>query len=119
MLPASEERVRPTELVVGPRTYTIHWDAETWHEKAERADGAGEANHKTQDILIAPGFAPQAMADTLWHEVLHCCLSMAGDVRNYKDHEDLEEHLVTALTPWMLMVLLDNPEILQYISDPF
>lgn len=116
---SDEGRQLPAELIVGPRTYAIHWDADSWNQYVEEKEAWGETNHKTLDIYIAPLHAPQQRADTLLHEALHCVISMTADPINYKEMQDLEEHLVSSMTPWLMMVLLDNPEMLDFLESPF
>ena len=108
----------PTALVVGAKTYNITWDMESWVEHATDTNGLGETNHRKLWIGINPAQHRAQRVDTLLHEVLHVVLAQSGDLRNYESLDDkLEEHIVVSATPWLLVVLQDNPEIVAYLLE--
>jgi Zn-dependent peptidase ImmA (M78 family) len=106
----------PKELKVGGKTYAITWDQESW--EASNQEGYGYSNHRHSRISINPNQSTMEKADTLLHEMLHCCLAQVGNMNNYKVLDELEEHVVTTTTPWLLTALRDNPDIVKYLLYP-
>jgi hypothetical protein len=110
--------MQPNLLKMGPKTYTIFWDQESWQAHHD-ADDYGHTSHKSLIICINPNQALDQKADTLLHEILHCCIASVGNLSNYDKVPNLEEHIVTTTAPWLLGILRDNTEVLRYLLEPW
>ena len=108
----------PERLFIGGRAYSIFWSQESWNASGRDENDYGYSNHKKLTIHINPNQHKDQKADTLLHEVLHCCMAMVGNVDNYKGVSDLEEHIVSTVTPWVLAAFRNNAIVLQYIMSP-
>lgn len=100
----------PQHVQVGPHLYTIKWGS-----KAVRKRGrVGEHEAETLTISIGDRVEGSQRADTLLHEILHAILSQTA-----LDHEldhDAAESLVLRLTPLLLSVIHDNPDLVRYLQ---
>lgn len=72
----------------------------------------GETRIREAEILIWTGCPLGQQQDTLVHELLHACLS---NVPHGLD-DDGEESIVSALAPWLLAALRDNPALVAYLT---
>lgn len=72
----------------------------------------GETNFTRQTIHIDQNNSPEVRANTLLHEIMHVCWSMAA-----LNDEDKEERIVTALANGLSQVIRDNPDAAAYIID--
>ena len=122
---------RPDQVKVGHRTYRIQYlEDHEWQEAGEDEGQRGVTHHPSGLIRIRISYDGQRSADDmlrelLLHEFLHICNSngMAWNAwENLKeadalDYSVVEEILVGAAAPQLLMVLKDNPEVLAYLLD--
>jgi hypothetical protein len=100
----------PTSLRIGHLTYTVKPD----NKGAEDRGVAGDSNPYDCLIRIRTDYAPDAIADTLLHEVLHQCLAASGVVTKGKD-ADTEERWVAAITGPLLTALRANPDLVSFL----
>lgn len=70
-------------------------------------------------ITVDPSMCRDQMADTVLHEVIHCVLEQGVEVGKISTSnvEDFEEYLVRRLTPRLLAVLQDNPDLVDWLLD--
>lgn len=96
----------PESVETGPFLYRVHL--------SEIAlDGYnGGTNFNNRVIAIDGNITLDGQRETLLHEVLHCTLDLTGLRSMGKDEE---ENLVASLSPWLLMVLRDNPELVKFL----
>lgn len=73
-------------------------------------DAFGRADVVKQTLSVRNGQGPHQERDTLLHELLHACGLAIG-------HE-LEEHQVASVTPILLDVLRQNPDVVAYLTEP-
>ena len=102
----------PTTLRIGPHTYDIRHDPET----AKRVRAAGHAgNSEAQQLLIQldTDQPHTQLADTLIHESLHCMWNQTSLPAGLSAEE---EAVVLALSPLLLGMLRDNPELVAYLT---
>jgi len=123
----------PASIRVGAVTYRIIM--ETAEVKAvsdaavARGDGEWEAfsDHDKLIIGLNPDHAPDKNRVSLIHELLHCALRHSGaSVNTYADvvYEardrvgglTVEEFAVAAMAGPVLSVLLDNPDLVAYLT---
>lgn len=107
----------PTQLRVGPYTYTVATDTAELDRRSResRRDLLGECCTTTQSIAVrTEDVSPGAVIDTLLHEALHAVIGVhAVDAGDY----DEEEKLVRQLTPGLVALLRDNPELVAAITQ--
>jgi hypothetical protein len=113
----------PQTVRVGVYTYRVTEDGTEWARYVNDGTGkdrAGFSDHNTLVIAINPGLAPDQKAETLIHEVLHAAwwIGSVGSLEALKDDADVEEFVVSHLSPWLLMTLRDNPELVEYLREP-
>ncbi len=107
------------EIRVGPFAYEILWDAgEAAKLAVEMKESALIAGVKLRDmqIVIDPSFPDDRTRNSVLHEVLHAALNAAGLNLDAEPNGITEEDLVVTLTPWLLMVIRDNPHLVKYLQ---
>jgi hypothetical protein len=97
----------PSVVQVGPYTYRV-----TTEKKEPTEELFGECDVHNQVVYLYPGQARDSMADSLLHEILHACWACTG----MHDGKYNEEQVVRGLTTWLLLVLRDNPELVEYLT---
>lgn len=113
----------PGFIKIGRLLYTVVSDAATFHELSQgdsgvRSNDHGASNHHRTMIAINPSDSPTQKADTLLHEILHCIwfVSSADDIQRMEG--DKEEATIARLTPWLCLVLAENPGVAAFINEP-
>ena len=110
---------RPTDVRIGPFTWTIHVDDEMI---LAAEDAAGEGRFgitapRTHRILVATASRPeQAIRETVVHELLHAInVTYSIKVPEYGDQGEKEETAVATLATPLLEVLQRNPMLLRWL----
>jgi len=96
----------PSYIQVGPYRYKVVLLAKDMN------DLYGETDSRNQMIRLHPEQARDSMADTLLHEVMHAIWACSG----MHEGRVTEEQAVRGLTTWLLLVLRDNPELVEYLT---
>lgn len=123
---------RPDSLKVGAKTYRVHWSKKAWKNRLlstyegtkrdKENEPSGVTHHITSQIWINPEQDAQEARATLVHELLHCCFWDSGQqVNDLYEHDpaadpDTEERVIMVLEPRLTSLLVDNPELLDYLS---
>lgn len=105
----------PSHVTVGPHRITVRADADTGRLLREE-DSRGDSRPDQLLIRLDTDRPHTAVAETLLHEVLHIVWNQTS-MRSSEACRDIEEAAVQALTPWLLGVLRDNPELVAYLTD--
>lgn len=104
----------PEEIVVGPYTYKVELSQQQINaasvEKEEHL--IGSAQHVAQRIVLRPDMGADVTADTLLHEVLHCCFNQGNVFSTSKE----EEEAVNFLACILLDTLRRNPGLVDYLT---
>jgi hypothetical protein len=104
-----DRRKLPTIIKIGVHEYElIHMDPEV----AEEKEVFGLCNRMTLKISVRSDLPDSGFAETLEHEINHGCWYAAS-----LDEEETEEQVVLRLTPMLMMVRRDNPEIYAWIDQ--
>ena len=123
----------PTSIRVGSMTYRVLLDKDDIKAASDSAnlpEGAEWEAFSDHDKLIIglnPDHAPDKNRVSLIHELLHCALRHSGaSVNTYADvvYEardrvgglTVEEFAVAAMAGPVLSVLLDNPDLVAYLT---
>lgn len=131
MAPRRKFVSRPDSVIVAHRTYHIHWlEQDQWIAEGIDDGLRGWTEHASGRILIRLSFEDARSADDMLreivlHEILHACTSVSmvwnswGPLDNEKCQEfaTIEELIIGAMSPVLLRVLLDNPNVLAYLLD--
>lgn len=100
----------PDEVRVGPAIYRVRL-------KKPLPMLCGQTVHEKNLIRLSANQAPPSMRDTLLHEVLHGVFWTGGLGSVFDIGKDEEEKLVRALTPWVLGLIRDNPELVTFLQE--
>lgn len=102
----------PASIKVGPFVYAV----KRWKRlPAENAEAWGMCDRASTVILLAETTSHQKQREVLLHEVLHAIYGVTG--LHHKDGAP-EELVVTDLSPTLLSVLRDNPDLVAYLTQP-
>jgi hypothetical protein len=101
--------VFPAILRVGSATYTV---------RSKRLEGLfGRTLHVKALIELHKGQAVTQQRDTLVHEALHAVFNQAALAQHGFWSDDVEETLASTLAPWLLGLIRDNPELIEYLQE--
>jgi hypothetical protein len=80
-------------------------------------DMHGYTDNDDKVIKINTSYTEQSVKDTLLHEIQHAIFhdTYAFDVGDNGDPEVLEERVIRIFTPRLLQVMLDNPDLVDYL----
>lgn len=99
---------RPTDLVFLGRSISVSFIEEgPWG-----ADAYGDFYAKEQRIRILDGLTPIEEMDTFLHEVIHMVMFYMHIMMGQADEEMITHRLATGLSS----VLVENPEVADYLS---
>lgn len=111
----------PKSVKIGARRYSIEIDDAATRTRAfdEGTPGYGYTLLVDQKILLSPGLAPDLLAETVLHEVLHAIVDAAGlgDELVDKGTEAKldEEDIVRRMAPVLLSVLRENLRLVDWL----
>lgn len=110
---------RPTNSKIGPFAFDISYLEEVVDEQGDAYCAADEVTlghcfGYTGKIEIKSDMSDTMEKDTLLHEHLHAIWFAAG-IRSLATLE--EESAVGLLTPWLLMFIRDNPDLIGYLQS--
>ncbi len=99
---------------MGPFIYRVYTNGEHVSDMLVRSGkyAPAEVDHAELRIVVNPHQAIGQIRDSILHEVLHACQCMAGMRRD--NSYDYEEH-VHRISPPLLGVLRDNPDLVTYL----
>jgi hypothetical protein len=123
----------PASIRVGSVTYRVIMDTAEVKAESDAANARGDgewlafSDHDKLIIGLNPDRAPDANRVTLLHEILHCALRHSGAMPNtyadivYEARDrvaglTVEEFTVAAMAGPLLSVLLDNPDLVAYLT---
>lgn len=102
--------IKPPKMVhVGVSDYRIR--------QVKRLDVLGETDSNNAEILLKKAQAPSVLRDTLVHELLHAVVYASGYFKVADLDRTSEENLVVTLSPWILAILRDNPDLVEYLTQ--
>ena len=100
----------PSTVAIGQSTYAITEGAPKGY--------LGRTHKRKQVIQIEPTQGAGSRRDTLLHESLHALLHESGGTKLLDVDDDAEERLIRLLSPWLLMLLRDNPDLVAFLLAP-
>lgn len=75
----------------------------------------GDTDTKMHTIRLLKGQKPGDMRDTLLHELLHVAANQSG--KDYESKKRLEEDFVQRMTPRLLLILRENPKLMEFLTS--
>jgi hypothetical protein len=112
---------RPEALLIGPFTWVVKWDQESWSEAfdatilgddPDAARAYGMTDKRSCTIWMNPNNAETFLRETLFHEIMHACQFIAG-LSNSKPV--VGEDFITRVSPLYLDALRRNPGLVEYL----
>lgn len=97
----------PTSVKIAAYTYEVGFGL--------TAD-EGSIHHEGQTITIHPDRGKDATADTLLHECMHGLFIQTGLRGGEVVSEKTEERIIQAITPMLLLMLRDNPKLVEFLT---
>ena len=105
---------KPTKFKSGCYNWQIYWS----QEEAEEMYGKTDTHTKT--ITIYKCKNDEITRETLLHELLHVVMEdKAEAIFNFapaKKEYDKEETLIRLISPVLMQIIIDNPELWQFLS---
>lgn len=106
------------KVKIGLYTYKVKFvkhPARSSSEKPVRKmDIDGLCDNPTQTIYVRNTLTEVAQKDTLIHELLHAIWYVSG----YLMLDDLpEESAVRILSPWLTGMIIENPELMEFLQQ--
>lgn len=106
---------KPTKFTSGCYTWSIYWSS----EEAEEMYGKTDSHNKTVTIYKCKN--KEITRETLLHELLHVVMEdKAEAVFNFESDSksyDKEENLIRLISPVLMQLINDNPELWEYLSE--
>ena len=102
----------PSQLKIGPYDYEVMQMDEEHRKVMINEDLFGSHHTENSKIVVYLTGNSSIDVNTLWHEIKHALWFLFG----LQDSDD-EERIVNALSNGELMVLKDNPELLELITS--
>ena len=97
----------PASVKVGPHVYTV-----LRKPKSAMPKDLGSCDSTTLQIWVRQRLKRTKAAEILIHECLHASLHSVSNGGSQND----EESFVEALSPVLLLVLKENPELVEYLT---
>lgn len=98
----------PKKIRIGYRDYTI---VPIKSQHMEMNEAFGLCNNVEAKIFVCTDMAPEVVADTFLHEIMHAIWYYMG-----LDDKDDEENVVNRLSSGLICAMVDNPELLKYFT---
>ena len=106
---------KPTKFKSGCYNWQIYWS----QEEAEEMYGKTDSHNKVVTIYKCKN--KEITRETLLHELLHVVMEdKAEAVFNFdpdKKEYDKEENLIRLISPVLMQLIIDNPELWEYLSE--
>lgn len=102
----------PKMVRVGPRYLKLRKEKGL----SFKADVTGVAGVDMQKIYIDADLGKEAEQDTVLHELLHAVWNQTTLEKAFTAEQ--EEMVLHSISPWILMLLKDNPELVDYLIGP-
>jgi hypothetical protein len=97
----------PMTIKVGAHTYTV-----LRKSKAQMGEDAGTCDYTMLQFAIRRLVRRSLVQETLLHEVLHAC-----SYPTFADVTEEHEKLIEAISPVLLQVIQDNPDLIDYLRS--
>lgn len=96
----------PKTIKVGPHTYSV-----LRKTKFQMPEQIGGCDFDALQLSIRQRIKKSVAQETLLHELIHACTSPSFNEKTMTDEE-----FVTAVSPMLLQVLKENPELVEYLT---
>lgn len=101
--------MKNNQVQVGPFNYTVVCDRGELNKEASPEEKlVGYCDHHNQRLVIDGSQSTQMMKETILHEFLHACFFTSGLSCRLEQEENLEEWIISALSPILYDCFLRN-----------
>jgi hypothetical protein len=106
----------PLKIVVGANVYTIHYTTSQWLF-AHRAGGM--TIPWSQQIWLGRNIEWTALEErsTLLHELMHAAMAARGFQGRFATPGEQEDFFIESVTPALLAILRDNPDLVKWLQQ--
>lgn len=109
----------PKRIKIGANWWTVAFE-----ENLSGSDNRGlfgQMRDQSSEIVLNPNQSYGQARDTVLHEIIHAVrtntlIGHGGDVVN--SYADLDEAIALMYTPYLLMVIQDNPGLIDWLQKP-
>ena len=109
----------PTYIKVGANTFRLYMTKKAWRTRLSKDGEAhttrGHTSIHHQKIWCDPSGAQALVRETVVHELLHALLDDSG--APITEDEEHEEMWIRALSPRLYACLVENPELVAYLTE--
>lgn len=102
----------PKIIFIGPHDYEV-----SISKKKIDSNLFGETDNTNSEIHVHPDQSLQNKRDTLLHEILHAIAFASGMKKVLEWNDETEEKVIRLLSPWLLGVVQDNPDLIEWITE--
>lgn len=106
---------RPGRVHIGPFQFDVTWSTSETKVAADSHPAMGVSDVRTAHIWICEDLHQSIEREALLHELLHMVIRTFGV--GLELDEETEERTVCALTPALLGILRDNPDLIRYLTS--
>lgn len=95
---------------IGPFNYKIIYS------EAKFSDTHGATCTSNKEIIVYKDSNEESVKETLQHELLHALLEdIVATIKDLEDEGKMEEQLIRLLSPRLMCLAQDNPELVDYL----
>jgi len=108
----------PSAVKVGPIVYSVFVGGEEWeqaHLRDQTPGLLGLTESERAQITLPDSLAPGPEREVVLHEVLHAIYQVGGNMIERVERDQLEEDSIRLISPGLLGVLRENPDLVAYL----
>lgn len=98
----------PKKIRIGYKDYQV---IPVKIQHPDLSEAFGLCDNVGAKIFVRTDMAPEMVADTLLHEIMHAVWYYMG-----LDDRELEENAINRLSSGLICAMIDNPDLLKYLT---
>lgn len=108
----------PKRIKVGPTWYVVKFDQDLTHDDGKSLEGMASEHDST--ITLRPDLSYSHARNAVLHEVMHCIRfhTLIDHPEAIDRFSDMDEAIALSFTPYLLMVIQDNPGLIDWLQKP-
>lgn len=106
----------PKRIKVGANWWTISFEENLADNRSQGL--YGQVREQESEIALNPNQSYSQARDTVLHEVMHAIKThtLIGHPEAVESWSDLDETIALSYTPYLLMVIQDNPGLIDWLQ---